>query len=130
MRYQVKLNGNVDTDFACERSFIERVVRNFGCAETDLDDMVYEVGEEIASHVYGEFEELCDAGHDGVGVETLEYEGEGDWSIAVSGWLTDTIMLTTGAPIAESLREVIGAVLLAEFHMPAEYKTQPIELVA
>lgn len=130
MRYNVKLNGNVDTDFACERSFIERVVRNFGCAETHLDDMVREVGEEIASHVYGEFEEMCYADPEGVGVDTLEYEGEGDWSITVSGWLTDTIMLTTGAPIAERLRNVIGAVMLTEFHMPAEYKTRAIESIA
>ena len=130
MRYQVEWEGNVDTKFACERSFIERVVRNYGCAETHLDDMVREVGEEISSHLYGEFEERCYTKPDEEFIDEMNYEGEGDWEVTLRGWITDTITLTTGAPIAERLRDVIGAVLLAEYHIPAESKKRPIEMVA
>ena len=130
MRYQIELEGNVETKFACERSFIERVVRNYGCAETELDDMVREVGEEIACHVYGVFAERCYTKPDKKFIDEMHYEGEGDWEVTLRGRITDTIALTTGAPIAERLRNVIRSVLFAEFHMPADLKKRPIEMVA
>ena len=130
MKYKVAFEGNVETVFECERSFLVRCVRNFGCAETHLDEMVREVGEEISSHLYGEFEDRCYTKPDEEFIAEMSYEGEGDWTVTLRGWITDTITLTTGAPIAERLRNAIGAVLLAEFHTPAESKKQPIEAAA
>lgn len=149
MRYEVKLEGldmgtggmYTATEFRCERSFLDRMVSNFGGEGVTLDELVREVGEEISAHLHFEFENAVDADES----EDSDYsyedrfdergyfvcDGEGDWEARVyHGWgMSDTVALTAGRPIAKALMHEIGAAYLADMYL-GHLKDVPIVAVA
>ena len=130
MRYEIKLEGAdygtggtyTATEFRCERSFLDRMVRNFGGEGVPLVDLVREVGEEISAHLHLEFENAVCSETEYTVEDCTDERGffvcdsEGDWEARVyHGWgMSDTVALTAGEPIAKALAEKIGAAYLAD----------------
>ena len=149
MRYEVKLEGldmgtggmYTATEFRCERSFLDRMVSNFGGEDVSLSELVYEVGQEISAHLHFEFENAVCA--DECAETEFTYEdyfddrgyfvcdGEGDWEARLyHGWgMSDTVALTAGEPIAKALEQELGAAYLADLYL-GHMKDVPLRTVA